>query len=188
MKMFIITNLVIILFAVVLEPFIPKSKIFNAIKPLRITADSEGNIYDDQDEMNLVSDDYYKEVNAEFLLNEYVRTKMTKDRFEAMVREKPKSKLKIVQLKHADQQYLSNHIQRLKHKQSQIQAQIKQLCKLVGIKDKDMATRIKKLQVNIDKVYALKNYRIKSRIQSYDIRDSIKYKGALELEQIIFRS
>ena len=59
---------------------------------------------------------------------------------------------------------------------------------MVGIKDKDMATRIKKLQVNIDKVYALKNYRIKSRIQSYDIRDSIKYKGALELEQIIFRS
>ena len=98
MKIFIASNLITIFFAVVLDPFIPKSKLFNAIKFLRIQADTEGNIYDDQDEMNLVCDDYYQEVHAEFLFNEYLRTKMTREKFEAMVRKKPKSKLKIVQM------------------------------------------------------------------------------------------
>lgn len=45
--------------------------------------------------------------------------------------------------------------------------------------------RIKKLQVSFEKLMSVKKYRIKSKVQTYDIRDCDQYIGVLELEQIL---
>lgn len=48
-----------------------------------------------------------------------------------------------------------------------------------------MAERIRQLQINIDRLVAMKNYRIKSKVQTYDIRDCEDYSGILELESLL---
>ena len=48
-----------------------------------------------------------------------------------------------------------------------------------------MAERIRQLQINIDRLVAMKVYRIKSKVQTYDIRDCEDYGGILELEALL---
>lgn len=56
------------------------------------------------------------------------------------------------------------------------------------VEEPTIAARIHQLQVNIDKLVALKKHKIKSKVQSYDIRDCEEYHGILELESLLRKS
>jgi hypothetical protein len=59
------------------------------------------------------------------------------------------------------------------------------LCSKVGIEGQSTKNKLKLLRKNEALIHALKEYRIKSLIQTYDIRDAEKYKGVLELERML---
>jgi hypothetical protein len=48
--------------------------------------------------------------------------------------------------------------------------------------------KIKQLQLKFEMVMSKKNYRMKSKIQTYDIRDCAEYYGVLELETLLKQS
>jgi len=48
-----------------------------------------------------------------------------------------------------------------------------------------MEEKVKKLQFQIEKLMSKRKYRIKSKIQTYDIRDAEQYFGILELEDLL---
>ena len=48
--------------------------------------------------------------------------------------------------------------------------------------------KIKQLQLKFELVMSKKNYRMKSKIQTYDIRDCAEYYGVLELEALLKQS
>lgn len=68
------------------------------------------------------------------------------------------------------------------HKKREIEIEIKKLCKLVGIQEVTHELRANKLLVNEKDLLSRKEYKMKSKVQSYDIRDIDHYNGILELE------
>ena len=67
-------------------------------------------------------------------------------------------------------------------KKKEIETEIKKLCKLVGIQEATHELRANKLLVNEKDLLSRKEYKMKSKVQSYDIRDIDHYNGILELE------
>lgn len=62
------------------------------------------------------------------------------------------------------------------------------MCKLLKIDEPTIASKIFKLHVNIEKLISVKKQKIKSKVQTYDIRDCEEYNGILELEQLLRRT
>ena len=60
---------------------------------------------------------------------------------------------------------------------------INALAKLLEIDEPTIAERIRILRIRKKEMFQKKAYKIKSKLQSYDIRDGAEYYGILELEK-----
>lgn len=74
---------------------------------------------------------------------------------------------------------------KLDKKENIIDHKIEELCKKVGIDTSTTDERIHLLKKNTLILHALMKYRIKSKIQTYDIRDQDEYNGILNLEKLL---
>ena len=74
---------------------------------------------------------------------------------------------------------------RMQDKRSTIVHSINNLCELLQINESSIEAQIHQLRRNETRLKSIKKYRIKSKIQSYDIRDSEDFYGVLELEQLL---
>ena len=80
---------------------------------------------------------------------------------------------------------INKHIKRLKNKEKEIFKKLNELCRLLDIDEITIEGKIKELQRNVLQLIAKKNYRMKSKVQTYDIRDCEEYYGILELEALL---
>jgi hypothetical protein len=56
---------------------------------------------------------------------------------------------------------------------------------LVKVNEATIDEKIKSLKKSEGKLLELKNFRMKSKVQSYDLRDCEEYYGILELEKVL---
>jgi len=70
-------------------------------------------------------------------------------------------------------------------KEKTIEAKISQLCKLIAIEEPTVQERIRQLKLHEDALHDKKSFRMKSKVQSYDLRDCEEYYGILELEKLL---
>ena len=70
-------------------------------------------------------------------------------------------------------------------KEQLIKRKINKLCKIVGVNEATTDEKIKQLKISEDKLLELKDYKMKSKVQSYDLRDCEEYYGILELEKLL---
>lgn len=70
-------------------------------------------------------------------------------------------------------------------KERLIEQKLNGLCKLIGLSEPTLELRIRALKFKEPEILEKKNYRMKSRVQSYDLRDSEEYTGLLELEKVL---
>ena len=73
-------------------------------------------------------------------------------------------------------------------KRSTIESKIDELCKEVGIDESDMREKTKQLRLKEAELIDSKTFLMKSKLQSYDIRDSEDYYGILELEKLLLKT
>ena len=78
---------------------------------------------------------------------------------------------------------LNAHIKRMIEKERLLSYKLMGLSKKLQIDEPTMAERIRMLRINKQEIFRVKKYRIKSKLQSYDIRDCGEYYGVLELEK-----
>jgi len=138
------------------------------------------NIQKQFNEMDALSDDYYEEMTLKFLISEYERTKQEHQELNLYLEEIKEEQDYILKTP-----AINKHIKRLSQKERVIQAKFHELCKVLEIEEPTIEEKIKKLQINVERLMSLRNYRIKSRVQSYDIRDCEQYMGVLELESLL---
>ncbi len=62
---------------------------------------------------------------------------------------------------------------------------IYKLCELAELPFMPIEKSVVQLKRNQDKIFKIKQYRMKSKVQSYDIRDCSEYFGVLELEKLL---
>lgn len=74
---------------------------------------------------------------------------------------------------------------RMQDKRAAIAHQIDLLCVDLGIDEPTIEAKIHELRKNESRLKTIKKYRIKSKVQSYDIRDAEDFYGVLELEQML---
>ena len=80
---------------------------------------------------------------------------------------------------------LNNLIRHLKQKEQEILKQINSLCKLLNIAEPTVSERIRQLSINVETLLERKQYRIKSKVQTYDLRDCEEYYGIIALEGLL---
>lgn len=66
-----------------------------------------------------------------------------------------------------------------------IEQKINGLCKLIGLSEPTLELKIRALKFKEPEILEKKNYRMKSKVQSYDLRDCEEYTGLLELEKVL---
>lgn len=115
-------------------------------------------------------------MHPEFLIKEYERNKLEMAHYVDEI------------AKYADAKILQGikdcfnpHIKRLFDKEKLLIKKLTHLAKLAEIDEPTLAERIRQMYTHSKQMMECKTYRIKSKIQSYDIRDSPEYKGMLDL-------
>jgi len=76
----------------------------------------------------------------------------------------------------------------MKAKEKMIEHKINKYCKLIKINKTTMKSKINQLKLQEAKLVEAKEFRMKSKIQSYDIRDCDQFYGILELEKLLKKS
>ena len=132
--------------------------------------------------MDAISDDYYEEIHLKFLLAEYARAKLDKDEcLKHMIENKCNHQSHYEENKPAYNKFVKIMIS----KEKLIEKKINKLCKLIGVNENTIGEKIKQLKIQEDKLLELKDYKMKSKVQSYDLRDCDEYYGILELEKLL---
>ena len=129
-----------------------------------------------------LSCDYYDEVHAQFLINEYERTRLEKAHYVTEIQKYAQSD-RLQEIKNI----FNTHIKRLFDKERMLTHKLTALAHQANIDEPTLAERIRQMEVQPKLMMECKTYRIKSKIQSYDIRDSPEYKGVLDLQKQLER-
>mgnify|MGYP006893254841 FL=1 len=101
--------------------------------------------------MDAISDDYYEVMSLKFLVSEFERTKEEKQKYLKYMDKSKHEENYIIR-----SQALNKHVKRLKHKEREILNQVNKLCKLIGVDEPTIASKLHALQVNIEKLIANK--------------------------------
>ena len=132
--------------------------------------------------MDAISDDYYDEIHLKFLLAEHARAKLDKEVcLKHMIENQGKNRATYDENKPSYNKFVKLMIS----KERLIEKKINRLCKLVKVNEPTIDEKIKQLKKSEGKLLELKNFRMKSKVQSYDLRDCEQYYGILELEKVL---
>jgi hypothetical protein len=132
------------------------------------------------EKMEAISDDYYDEIHLKFLLAEYDRAELDKATcLQHMVASKENPDY--LELRPSYNQFVKTMLA----KQRTIESRITQHCKLIGIDEPTIPERIRQLKLHEEALWNKKSFRMKSKVQSYDLRDCEEYYGILELEKLL---
>jgi len=132
------------------------------------------------EKMEAISDDYYDEIHLKFLLAEYDRAKLDKRTcLQHMI--ESKGATDYLELRPGYNQFVKTMLA----KERTIESRIGQHCRLIGIDEPTIQERIRQLKLHEDALLQKKGFRMKSKVQSYDLRDCEEYYGILELEALL---
>lgn len=79
-------------------------------------------------------------------------------------------------------QNINKYIKHLQDKDKAINKELMKICKEAGIDEPTLGSKIAQLLKQQESIRHLRKNRIKSKIQTYDIRDCEEYYGILQLE------
>lgn len=120
------------------------------------------------DAMEALTDDYYNEMHVNFLLNEYLRTKIERKTYQKLLLEKLTEHCSTNQNEEYSNKEAHNtflrHLDTLKHKQTTLEEKINELGRLLGNPTDDIKNNLMLIRKNENKIHQLKDYKIKSQI------------------------
>ena len=121
--------------------------------------------------MDAITDDYYDEINLKTLLAEYQRAKVEKKE----VRKVLNKMIEDQDSKNQHRIVLHSYINQMLNKETLLVSKIQGLCELLGTTETNIYKRIHILKKHEPILLTLKHNRMKSKVQTYDLRDCEEY-------------
>jgi hypothetical protein len=137
--------------------------------------------YSGMNKAEALSNDLLEEIHVSYIVNDYKRTALEIKTLQEKINQVQPTSKNSQTLKTT----LQNHVKALEAKLRMLERKIDELCKLVGVSEGTLEERMLKLKRRQLELLQIVEYRMMSKVQSYDIRDCQEYFGILELERIL---